>query len=120
MATSITRHPPSIENERIAGARACLAALAKLVQDAQGGAWEDDYRAYLKHRAKAAETLVEQFGSLSARQEGAFLALAEYLHSDITTGKPNLEKWVPAVGQTAAELEQRIQEAQQQIDSWEA
>lgn len=82
--------------ERMAGAKECITALAKLEYSAENLPQEaDDAAIYAALQSGDAETLVAQFGPLTPRQQGAFMALAEYIHCSITTGVPDLGRWLP-------------------------
>lgn len=83
-------------DQRIAGALECIEALKALTHSAENlPAEADDADSFRGIQRANAERLVSLFGPLTPRQEGAFRALAEYIHYSITTGEPNLEKWTP-------------------------
>ncbi len=91
---------------RIEGATKCIEALRALERSAEnlpGDAFEDA-RAYYAVQSNDAEALVAKFGPMTPLQEGAFRALAEYIHSNITSGPPNLDKWRPCAGMSPTEL----------------
>lgn len=83
-------------DQRIAGARECIEALKVLEHSAENlPAEADDINVFWAIQSGNAEKLVSLFGPLTPRQEGAFRALAEYIHYSITTGGPNLANWNP-------------------------
>lgn len=91
--------------ERIAGAKECIAALAKLEQSAENlPESANDAAVYAAIHSGDAKTLIAQFGPLTPRQEGAFRMLAEYIHCLFTTGTPDLDKWTPYVAHTEEEI----------------
>lgn len=87
--------------ECMAGAKECVTALAKLERSAETLPQEaNDAAVYAALQSGDAATLVAQFGPLTPRQQGAFMALAEYIHCCITTGTPDLERWLPFAAET--------------------
>uniref|UniRef100_Q47CJ8 Uncharacterized protein n=1 Tax=Dechloromonas aromatica (strain RCB) TaxID=159087 RepID=Q47CJ8_DECAR len=91
--------------ERIAGAKECVIALAKLEQSAENlPESANDGAVFAAIQSSDAEALVAQFGPLTQRQEGAFRTLAEYIHCLATTGTPYLEKWTPYVARTEQQI----------------
>lgn len=99
------------EQDRIAGAIECIASLAHLEHSAENLPESDDAAVFYNLQSADAAKLASLFGPLTPRQEGAFRALAEYIHAGITTGQPNLERWKPVVALTPAELQARIDDA---------
>ena len=92
--------------ERMAGAKECLAALAKLEESAEKLPPEaNDAAVYADIQSLDAEGLVAKFGPLTPRQEGAIMALAEYIHFNITTGRPDLDQWLPFAAETPEAIE---------------
>lgn len=80
----------------MAGAKECIAYLAKLERSAENMPESaNDAAVYAAIQSGDAETLVAQFLPLTPRQQGAFAALAEYIHCTVTTGTPDLDKWLP-------------------------
>jgi hypothetical protein len=96
--------------DRIAGAKECISAMVKLEESiGHLPAEANDAAVLLNIEASDAATLVAQFGPLTPRQEGAFRAMAEYVHLCLHGGAPNLEHWVPVVAMTPDELAKEIQ-----------
>lgn len=101
----------SVEDQRIAGAKECIAALVTLVQSANNlPEAANDSAVFASIQAGDAEALVSVFGPLTPRQEGAFRTLAEYIHCCETTGLPELGRWTPFVADTQEEIAAWIEE----------
>lgn len=101
----------SIDTERITGAKECIAALVKLEQSARNlPETANDGAVFSSIQSGDSESLASLFGPLTPRQEGAFRTLAEYIHSGITTGTPNLERWTSFVADTPDEIAAWIDE----------
>lgn len=97
--------------ERITGANECIAALMKLLQSANSvGPDTDDAETFMATKSEDAKNLVDAFGPLTPRQEGAFRTLAEYIHHTETTGIPELKRWKPFIAQTPDEITAWVEE----------
>jgi hypothetical protein len=98
-----------IDQKRI-GALDCIQALKKLEHSAENLPSSADaagiYFSIQKYDAKAVS---DAFGPMTPRQEGAFRAMAEYIHASITSGTPNLDLWKPLVALTAQEFDAQIE-----------
>lgn len=102
------------DQKRINGALDCIQALKKLELSAENLPSSADaagiYFSIQKYDAKAVSDV---FGPMTPRQEGAFRAMAEYIHTSITAGTPNLELWKPLVALTAPEFDAEIERHEQ-------
>lgn len=100
-----------MSTERIAGAKECIAALAKLEQSARNlPETANDGAVFSSIQSGDAESLASLFGPMTPRQEGAFRTLAAYIHSSNTSGRPLLERWTPFVADTPDEIAAWIEE----------
>lgn len=91
--------------ERRNGAKDCITALLALEHSAENlPPSANDGAVYAAIQSGDAKQLIAQFGPLTPRQEGAFRALAEYIHTTLTTGQPSLDKWTPFVADTPEEI----------------
>lgn len=105
------RNPASAETQRIKGASACIEALKILEHSAENLPEEAfDLEPFFRIESNAGRAFARNFEPMTHVQEGAFRALAEYIHCSIVTGTPNLELWLPSVAMTPAEQEARIAE----------
>lgn len=100
------------ENEqmRIKGAMDCLAALRKIEASAEN--FPDsahDIEGHMNIQSGDAKALMELFGPMTSYQQGAFLTLAEYIHFGITTGQPDLDRWMPVAAESAESLKAYIE-----------
>lgn len=94
----------TVAQERIDGALACIAALANLERSAENLPDEsNDARVFMDIQLNDAEKITSLMGAMTPRQEGAFRAMAEYIHTTITTGTTDLSRWTPFVATTDAE-----------------
>lgn len=99
----------TVAQERIEGALACIAALATLEHSAENLPEEcNDARVFMNIQLNDAEKIVSTLGPMTPRQEGAFRAMAEYIHKTITTGTPDLSRWTPFVANTDTERQEWV------------
>ena len=105
----------TIEAARIEGAKACMRALTEMIESAEAFNVNSEKLTnaeaaahYYDTRLHNAKAIADAIGSLSPYQEGAIIALAEYIHSYFTTGEPNLEVWTPCVAMTADQYRDEI------------
>ena len=117
----------TIEAARIEGAKACMRALAEMVKSAEAFNDEADKPTsteaaahYFGSRLQGAKSIADAIGPLSPYQEGAIIALAEYIHSYFTTGEPNLEVWTPCVAMTADQYRGQIEELARDMEEMNA
>jgi hypothetical protein len=104
------------EQSRIEGAKVCMLALAKMIESAEAFNVSSEKLTnnaesaarYYDARLHDAKAVADAIGSLSPYQEGAIIALAEYIHSYFTTGEPNLEVWAPCVAMTADQYRDEV------------
>jgi hypothetical protein len=97
---------------RIAGALNGLAALRQLERDANNIANLDDTpEAYHGKRLTDANAFAAAFGQMTPEQESAIVAVAEFIHSWISTAQPNIEPgaWLPLAAMTEAEARAMIE-----------
>jgi len=104
------------DQARIAGAKACMLALANLVTAAKGfneagekETIQETAEHYYGERYSDAKAFADAIGQLSPYQEGAILALAEYIHSSITTGEPVIGTWQPCAALTEGEYRAKVE-----------
>lgn len=98
---------PNDEARRRSGALKCVNVLRAL-ENAAAIPPDDTAEAFFAQRAADAKAFAAHFGPMSPEVEGVITALAEYIHTGITTGQPNLDKWLPVSAKTEAELMQEI------------
>lgn len=104
----------TIEAARIAGALKCMDALRKLEHDATHAIeWEGPEQSveeYFGQRLADVRALVGALGSMAPEHEGAIATLAEYIHSSIDGGAPNISPgcWLPLAALTDAERMEMI------------
>lgn len=106
----------SYDEARREGAKACMLALAEMIQSAKAFNDGDEKQTnaeaaahYYDARLRDAKTVADDIGGpRNPYQEGAIIALAEYIHSCLTTGEPNLEVWTPCVALTADQYRDEI------------
>lgn len=92
--------------ERILGALACIELLKRLKFSAENlPESANDARVYFDIQMRDAKKLASGFGQFTPAQEGAILCLAEYIHTECTTGEPDLERWKPCAAFTPAEFD---------------
>lgn len=96
------------EQQRIAGALAIIKALRgveKAIEneptDVPGASVRDSVERYYGRISADTKLLADTAGAMPPYQQGAFLALAEYIHFTMTTGTPELAQWLPEVAKTA-------------------
>jgi len=90
------------------GALECMSLLRDLAASASSlPPNADDASIFYRIQSQDAAKLASAFG-LTPRQEGAFRALAEYIHVTMTTGEPNLDAWLPLVAETDDQVKERI------------
>lgn len=95
----------TIEAARIAGAKKCVDALRQLEQAAEADHPSDNtVSGYYARRHSDACAFVAALGPMTPEQEGHVAVLAEYIHTFITTGQPNLAPrgWAPLSAKTAS------------------
>lgn len=91
----------TIEAARIAGALKCMDALRKLEHDATHAIeWkgpEQTVEEYFGQRLADVRALVAALGPMAPEHEGAIATLAEYIHSSIDGGAPDISPgcWLP-------------------------
>jgi hypothetical protein len=108
---------------RINGALAALAALRQLEQAADDIDYDDDsMRAFHLKRLTDAKAFAATFGPLTPEQEGALVAVAEYLHTLMTTGQPDIQpgRWVPHSTLTDDEAQALTEAEQASADAFNA
>lgn len=95
---------------RIEGAKACMWALADLVKSAEAfnRGTDESAEGYYGARFSAAKAVAAALGPLRPYQEGAIIALAEYIHLCQTTGEPDLDTWTPCVAMTADQYRDEV------------
>lgn len=100
----------SPEDYRREGAKACMAALRRMVENANdcGDAVED----YFTKRHEDAQVLAVALGPMSPFIEGAVIALAEVIHCTETTGEPNLSIWKPWAAMSESERTEEVARAE--------
>lgn len=107
-----------VEAERIEGAKACMRALANLVKSAEafndedegGMTYTEKGEHYYGSRQSAAKVLANAIGPLNPYQEGVIIAMAEFIHSSVTTGEPDLERWTPCAAMTAGQYRSVVED----------
>lgn len=113
-STRITRAPkgaipaPNDEARRRSGAHECVSALRAL-EHAAAIPPDDTLEAYFAQQAADAKAFAAHFGPMPPEVEGVITGLAEYIHTQFTTGQPNLDKWLPVSAKTGDELRQEIE-----------
>jgi len=102
----------TIEAARIGGALKCMDALRKLEQSAENPItdYEDTLEAYFAQRLADTSALVAALGPMAPEHEGAIATLAEYIHSEICGGTPDISpgRWIPLAAMTDAECQAMI------------
>lgn len=95
----------TIEAGRIAGALKCMDALRQLQQSAEAPEQDDTFEAYFAKRLADTRVLVAALGPMAPEHEGAIATLAEYIHSEICGGTPDISpgRWLPLAAITDAE-----------------
>jgi hypothetical protein len=106
----------SDDEARRAGAQASMRALAQLKNSAEGysaspspASNRDAAEEFYEHRINDAKAFSEAIGPLSPFQEGAVLALAEYLHEYFTTGEADLDRRNPCAAMTANQYRDEVE-----------
>lgn len=117
---------PAIETARIAGALKCMDALRKLERDSKRSI-EDDrvdrtVEEYFGQRLADVRALVAALGPMAPEHEGALATLAEYIHSAIDGGSPDISPgcWLPLAAMTDAEqveMTERMEAENAEIDA---
>lgn len=92
----------TIEAARIAGALKCMDALRQMGQSAEAPGWDDTVEAYFAQRLSDTRALVAALGPMAPEHEGAIATLAEYIHSEICGGVPDVSPghWIPLAAMT--------------------
>ena len=111
------------EQERIAGALACVDQLRALIEATQDFAENCDSAEWHYARQRVAcEKFAAAFGPMDPRLEGAMLALAEYIYFNEETGQPNLDHggWMPMASMTEAERQNLVYGTQNWMDEVDA
>ncbi len=112
----------TIEAARIAGALKCLAALRQLERSAEEPCRDDTVAAYFSQRLTDTRALVAAFGPMAPEHEGALATLAEYIHSEINGGTPDIAPgyWIPLAAMTETERQAMIERTQAENDAIDA
>lgn len=104
----------TVEAGRIAGALKCMDALRKLERDSKQSI-EDDrvdgtVEEYFGQRLTDVRALVAALGPMAPEHEGAIATLAEYIHSAIDGGAPDISPgcWLPLAAMTDADQVEMI------------
>jgi hypothetical protein len=104
----------TIEASRIAGALKCMDALRKLERDSKQSIADDrvdrTVEEYFGQRLADVRAVVAALGPMVPEHEGAIATLAEYIHSAIDGGAPNISPgyWLPLAAMTDAEQVEMI------------
>ena len=104
----------TIEAGRIAGALKCMDALRKLERDSKQSIEDDQVdrtvEEYFGQRLADVRALVAALGPMAPEHEGAIATLAEYIHSAIDGGTPDVSPgcWLPLAAMTTAEQVEMI------------
>lgn len=104
----------TIEAARIAGALKCMDALRKFEHDATHAVeWEGPEQSvseYFGQRLSDTRALVAALGPMAPELEGAIATLAEYIHSEICGGVPDVSPghWIPLAAMTDEERQTMI------------
>lgn len=111
------------EQQRIAGALAIIEALRKIEREIEEEPEEapdisarDSLASFHNLQITAANRLADAVGEMTAFQRGAFLALAEHIHFNLTTGTPDLTNWLPIAAQTAEHYAADFEEMVSQME----
>ena len=100
----------TIESARIAGALTCLNAMRQLEQSAKKLLRVDTVAEYYAQRLSDTRALVAALGPMAPELEGVIATLAEYIHSEIDGGTPDISPgyWIPLAAMTDDEREAMI------------
>lgn len=104
------------DEARREGALASMRALAQLRKSAEEysassspASNRDAAEGFFALSINDAKVFAEAIGTLSPFQEGAILALAEYLHKYFTTGEADLGRWVPCAAMTDKQCREEVE-----------
>lgn len=101
----------TFEAARIAGALKCMDALRQMEKSAAAPGRDDTVEAYFAQRLSDTRALVAALGPMTPEQEGAIATLAEYIHSEIGGGVPDVSPgyWLPLAAMTDVEQAEMIE-----------
>ena len=92
------------DEQQRTGALECIEALKALEHSAENMLIEGDEGAiFAAIQSGDAEKLADEFGPMTP--QGAFRAMAEYIHHCLSSGTPALTQWKPFVAKTPEEVE---------------
>ena len=116
------RRMTKADNLRVAGALKGLAALRAIEKAAKTFEPEESTVAFYNRRFADALALATALGPMTPSQEGAVVALGEYIHTCFTTGTPNLEPngWFAFASLTEDGRKETIKALQAESDEFDA